>query len=158
MIKDMNGDMPTESFKNALQPQPSTSMFGTLSIYIYNCLEFLEEATYRLFEQSNLVPQKPSKLITYVPLIFTQQSRKSQRSKQKLGAFRKQHQNIVSPSCTKSCKHTKEHAKRTQIIVIITKDRQKANEDIEISCIYEALIHNNILFKNFKTFEHKLKT
>jgi hypothetical protein len=60
-----------------LQPQPSTSMFGTLSIYIYNCLEFLEEATYRLFEQSNLVPQKPSKLITYVPLIFTQQSRKS---------------------------------------------------------------------------------
>lgn len=34
MIKDMNGDMPMETFNNALQPQPSTSMFGTLYIYL----------------------------------------------------------------------------------------------------------------------------
>jgi hypothetical protein len=34
MIKDMNGNMPIESFKNALQPLLSTSMFGTLYIYI----------------------------------------------------------------------------------------------------------------------------
>ncbi len=54
---------------------------------------------------------------------------------------------LVSPSCTKSCTHTKECAKRAQIIMIITKDRWKANEDIEIICIYEALVHNNILFK-----------
>jgi hypothetical protein len=65
---------------------------------------------------------------------------------------------LVSPSCTKSCTHIKDHAERTQIIMIITKDGWKANEDIEISCIYEALVHNNILFKNFKTFELKLKT
>jgi hypothetical protein len=64
---------------------------------------------------------------------------------------------LVSPSCTRSCTHIKEHAKRTQIIMIITKDRWKANEDIEISCIYEALVYNSILFKIFKTFEHKLK-
>jgi hypothetical protein len=75
MIKDMNGDMPMESFENALQPQPSTSMFGTLYIYIiylfiYFCSEFLEEATYSLFEQSSLVPPKPSKLITYCSPYF----------------------------------------------------------------------------------------
>jgi hypothetical protein len=75
MIKDMNGDMPMETFKNALQPQPSISMFGTL--YIYICLEFLEEATYRLFEQSNLVHQNLQNLSLIAPLIFAQQSKKS---------------------------------------------------------------------------------
>jgi hypothetical protein len=48
--------------------------------------------------------------------------------------------------------------KEPKIIMIITKDRWKVNEDIEISYIYETLVHNNILFKIFKTFEHKLKT
>jgi len=72
MIKDMTRDMPMESFKNALQPQPSTSMFGTLSIFfsLFFCLEFLEEATYSLFEQSSLVPPKPSKFITYCSPYF----------------------------------------------------------------------------------------
>jgi hypothetical protein len=53
MIKDMNGDMPMESFKNALQPQPSTSMFGTLYIYIYIFL-FLFLFLFGIFGASHL--------------------------------------------------------------------------------------------------------
>jgi hypothetical protein len=70
----MNGDMPMETCKDALQPQPSTSMFGTL--YMFAWIFWRKPPICYL---NNLIwyHQNLQNLSLIAPLIFAQQSKNS---------------------------------------------------------------------------------